>query len=477
MTNHSSNMLRVLARWDVLALAFGAMIGWGWIALTGEFIGNAGSVGAMLAFVIGGAAIGLIGLTYAELASAMPHVGGAQVYSYRALGHFASFVCTWSLVFGYVTVVAFEAVALPTVVQFLFPNYAVGHLWTIAGWDVKLSWVVVGVIGSIVMMVVNYLGVTTAAFIQKVVTSAIAIGGLLFVLGALPSGDATNLEPLFAGGFGGMAVVLIMVPFLFVGFDVIPQTAEEINLPFREIGRVLVLSVFLATLFYVLMIFGTALVLPVSELEAGALAVPAAAQRMFGGSIWGSHFIVLVGVAGILTSWNAFYIGGSRAIYALAQAGMLPKPLAKLHPKYRTPTNAILLIGVVSSLAPLLGRPALVWLVDAGGLGIVVAYFFVAMSFVLLRRREPDLPRPYKVPYGPAIGIAAVAMAIAFILLYAWPTSPSALSAVEWALCAGWTVLGLAMYAWSLQRYGKAFGDRAMRAQMDAAIRESQPSA
>src|SRR5690606_36404769 len=132
MANPSgSNLVRVLARWDVIALAFGAMIGWGWIALTGQFIINAGSGGAMLAFVIGGAAIGVIGLTYAELASAMPQVGGALVYSYRALGHLPSFVCTWALVFGYVSVVAFAAVALPTVTQLVFPNYAVGHLWTI----------------------------------------------------------------------------------------------------------------------------------------------------------------------------------------------------------------------------------------------------------------------------------------------------------------------------------------------------------
>lgn len=466
MTTASGNLVRVLARWDVLALAFGAMIGWGWIALTGQFIHNAGSGGAMLAFVIGGAAIGVIGLTYAELASAMPQVGGAQIYSYRALGHLSSFVCTWALVFGYVSVVAFEAVALPTVVQLVIPGYAVGHLWTIAGWDVKLTWVVVGVAGSIVMMIVNYFGVTTAAFIQKVVTAVIAIGGALFVLGALPLGEAANLDPLFDGGFGGIALVLIMVPFLFVGFDVIPQTAEEIDLPFREIGRVLILSVFLAMAFYILMILGTALMLPPDAYDANSLAVPMAAQKIAGGSILGSHVVVVIGIAGILTSWNAFYIGGSRAIYALAQAGMLPAMFAKLHPKYRTPTNAILLIGVVSSLAPLLGRPAMVWLVNAGGLGIVVAYLFVSLSFVVLRRREPDLPRPYKVPAGKVVGVIAVLLALFFIALYVWPGSPSALSLNEWLMCGGWMLLGLAMYGWALRRYGREYGDRVIREQL-----------
>jgi amino acid transporter len=476
MTNAygSNNLVRVLARWDVLALAFGAMIGWGWIALTGQFIVNAGSGGAMLAFAIGGAAIGLIGLTYAELASAMPQVGGAQVYSFRALGHLSSFVCTWALVFGYVSVVAFEAVALPTVAQLVFPNYAVGHLWTIAGWDVKLSWVALGVIGSIAMMIVNYFGVTTAALIQKGVTAVIAIGGVLFVLGAIPLGNPANLAPLFTNGAGGLALVLIMVPFLFVGFDVIPQTAEEINLPFREIGRVLMLSVFMAMAFYILMILGTALVLTPDAYDGVSLAVPVAAQKMAGGSIVGSHLVVVIGIAGILTSWNAFYIGGSRAIYALAQAGMLPAAFARLHPKYRTPVNAIVLIGVVSSLAPLLGRPAMVWLVNAGGLGIVIAYLFVAISFVVLRRREPELERPYKAPFGEVIGAAAVLMAIAFVSLYVWPGSPSALSVNEWAMCGGWMLLGFAMYGWSLQRYGREYSDRIMQRQLQSSARAAE---
>ncbi|KID12092.1 hypothetical protein P279_30420, partial [Rhodobacteraceae bacterium PD-2] len=110
-TSRPSELTRVLARTDVLALAFGAMIGWGWIVMTGNWIVSAGSVGAMSAFLLGGLVIVLVGLTYAELASAMPQVGGEHVYSYRAMGHFASFLCTWAIVLGYVSVVAFEAVA------------------------------------------------------------------------------------------------------------------------------------------------------------------------------------------------------------------------------------------------------------------------------------------------------------------------------------------------------------------------------
>lgn len=462
-----NELVRVLARKDVLALAFGAMIGWGWIVMTGSWIQSAGSLGAITAFLVGGFAIVLVGLTYAELASAMPQVGGEHVYSYRALGHFASFVCTWSIVLGYVSVVAFEAVALPTVVEHLFPGYTVGHLWTVAGWDVTASWVAVGVIGSLVMMWVNYLGIRTAALVQKVVTLLILVVGVMFISGALFEGNTETMQPLFNvenGIVGGIMTVLIMVPFMFVGFDAIPQAAEEIDLPFREIGRVLMFSVILAVFWYALIILGTALMLDPEGLSTSSLAVPDAMQAVFDAP-WAGNLMVLAGVAGIITSWNAFYVGGSRAIYALAHSGMLPAFLGKLHPRYRTPVNAILMMGILSSLAPFFGRPALVWLVDAGGLGIVIAYLFVALSFVVLRYREPQLTRPFRVPGGTLVGIVAVVLSLGMIVLYL-PGSPSALLPVEWVVFGGAMALGLAMYAWSRARYGLEKADRAVRREM-----------
>ncbi|WP_456268623.1 APC family permease [Kushneria sp. AK178] len=465
-TTKPRELVRVLARADVLALAFGAMVGWGWIVLTGGAILDAGSLGAILAFIIGGIAVLLVGLTYAELAAAMPRVGGEHVYSYRALGHFASFICTWSIVLGYVSVVSFEAVALPTVVEQLVPGYDVGHLWTVAGWDVKASWVAVGVIGSLIMMAINYVGITTAALIQKLVTGLILVVGVLFVTGALFTGEAASMTPLFnheaSGGLiGGIMAVLVMVPFLFVGFDVIPQAAEEIDLPFRDIGKVLVTSVLMAVVWYSLIILGTGLMLDHDGLQGSSLAVPDAMAAVMG-SVWGSKLMVLAGIAGIITSWNAFYIGGSRAIYALAHSGMLPAFLGRLHPKYKTPTNAIIMMGLLSTIAPFLGRPAMVWLVDAGGLGIVIAYLFVAISFLVLRKREPGLDRPFRVGNGRVVGALAVVLSLGMICLYL-PGSPSALTGVEWVVFGGWMGLGLAMYLFALNRYGRAFSDRVMQ--------------
>jgi basic amino acid/polyamine antiporter, APA family len=446
----SVEFLRVLGRSDVLALAFGAMIGWSWVVLSGTWIGAAGTLGAILAFLLGGTAMLLVGLTYAELASALPFAGGEHVYSHRALGSGASFICTWAIVLGYVSVVTFEAVALPTVLDSLIPGLDKIYLWQIAGWDVYLSWVLVGVAGSMVMTWINIRGVRMAALIQSVVVLAILLVGILFVSGALFTGDFANMRPLIRDSMSGITLVLVMVPFMFVGFDTIPQAAEEINLPFKEIGKVLMVSLAMAIAWYSLIVLGVGLVLPAPSMAGSAVATADANATIYGEL--GGTMLLIAGLAGIITSWNAFILGGSRAIYALAKANLLPRSLGKLHPRYHTPVNAIILIGLLSIIGPFFGRPALVWLVDAGGLGIVIAYGMVAWSFLVLRRKEPELARPYRVRHGKLVGRSALLISIGLGILYL-PGSPAALLwPQEWAIVLVWAILGVVLYTFSTQK-------------------------
>ena len=118
---------KVLSRFDVLFLAIGAMLGWGWVVLSGDWVTSAGSIGAVIAFVIGGLLVIFVGLTYAELASAMPETGGGLLYVKKAFGKKSAFIASWAMVLGYVSVVTFEAVALPTVVDYILPNYRGGR--------------------------------------------------------------------------------------------------------------------------------------------------------------------------------------------------------------------------------------------------------------------------------------------------------------------------------------------------------------
>lgn len=443
MTDSSLDLRRVLDLKDTLALSFGAMVGWSWVILSGVWIHNGGSLGAVLGFALAGLPIMLMGLLYAELASAMPVVGGEHEYALRALGRFGSFVCTWAIVFVYASVCAFEAVALPTVIEFWLPDYQAGYLWTIAGWDVHLSWVAVGVAGAALVTAINYIGVKASAVVQTTVSLLILAAGGMLVSGAAAAGSVENLQPLFNQGLAGIFSVAVMAPFMFVGFDVIPQAAQEIHLPARSIGRVLLGSIAMALAWYALIILAVALLLPASGLGGSLVTAEAA------GSAWGpvgANLLVLGGVGGIITSWNAFLVGGSRAVYAMAQHGMLPAWLGRLHPRYRTPCNAILAIGLLSMAAPLFGRVLLVWIVDAGSFAVVIAYILVAVSFLVLRKKQPDMDRPFRLRHGTAIGWLALLGSLGLLALYL-PGSPSALLwPTEWGLVGAWFLLGLACY-------------------------------
>ena len=432
---------RVLKARAVLTLSFGAMIGWSWVLMTGVWVANAGSVGTLVAFAAGGLAIGFIAFTYAELASAMPKAGGEHVYTLRALGPGRSFVCTWALLMAYVTVCVFESVALPTAVEYLVPAIRVGTLWTVVDAPVDIGFVVVGWVGAIAMTVVNYVGIRTAAVVQNIVTGMIVAAGIFLIAGATTSGGIETARPFVAEPAIGILTVLIMVPAMLVGFDVLPQSAEEVDLPPRRIGVLLVFSVGLAVLWYGAVSFAVASAIPNAELGDANMATADAAARLWQRP-WAGDLLLIGGIGGILTSWNAFIIGGSRLVFALAESGSLPTVFARLHPRYKTPYAAIILIGVLSCISPLFGRTILVWLINTGSLAVVVAYIFVPIAFLVLRRREPELPRPFEVRYPRLVGYAAIVLGVGLLCLYL-PGSPSGLAwPHEWVIVLIWAAVG-----------------------------------
>ncbi|TDC26030.1 APC family permease [Streptomyces sp. 8K308] len=447
---NNSGFLRVLGRGDVLALAFGAMIGFGWIVLTSGFIGDAGPVGAALAMTVGGVIVCLVGLTYAELVSAMPHAGGEHHYALRALGGRGAFVASWAMVLGYISVVAFEAVALPQTMLYLFPDMLAGHLWTINDYEVHASWVAVGVVAAIAITALNYIGIRPASVFQTIAVLFLLCAGGALLLGALTGGSTDNMRPLVTGGMDGFYAVLVAVPFLFVGFDVIPQSASEIKLPYRLVGKLLVLSVLCATVWYVMIMLTVGSGLSRTQLGLSDLASADAMAALWHSQTMGD-ILIIGGIAGILTSWNAFLIGGSRLLYAMARSGMLPAWFGVIHPRFRTPGNAVLFIGCLSVIAPFFGRPMLVWLVDAGGINIVIAYVVVALSFLVLRRREPAMDRPFRTPAGPAVGAAALLCGIGLGVLYLPGMQAALVWPEEWAIVGAWWLVG-AVFLWRLPR-------------------------
>lgn len=435
---------------DVLALAFGTMIGWGWIMLAGSWVGTGGTMGAILAFLLGGIMAIFVGLTYAELTPALPLAGGELVFSYRAMGYNASWFTGWMITLAYLGVAAWEGPALSNALGFLFgkamPTGPV--LYSVQGSDVNLSFLLIAVIGAVVMTALNLGGAKASAVFQTTATVAMAIGGIAFFVCGVGTGDIENLKPMFTDG-AGMVAVILAVPAMFVGFDVIPQAAEEMNIPLGKIGKVMIIAIVMAATWYIIMIIGCAMSTP-GDVLAGYVSdpdcVPVANCFAYalGNPIWGK-VMILAAMCGILTSWNGFIVGASRVIFSMARAHMLPKVFEKVNSK-GVPVTAIGLVGIVTILSPFLGKGALGWFVNAAAFGTVVAYFMVALSFCILRKREPELERPFKVNAAVLVGILAVGVALFMATLYLPIYSPAPLKGIEWGLVGGWLILGVILF-------------------------------
>lgn len=467
MTQKKSEFNKVLNAWDILVIAFGAMIGWGWVVSTGGWIEKGGVIGAALGFAIGGIMIFFVGLTYAELTAAMPQCGGEHVFSYRAMGATGSFICTWMIVLGYVSVACFEACAFPTIITYLWPGFLKGYMYTVAGFDIYASWLITAIVIAFLIMMINIIGAKTAAILQTVLTCIIGGAGILLIVASVINGTVDNLDgQIFAGTTTGVNIkaiigVAAMSPFYFIGFDVIPQAAEEINVPPKKIGNILILSVVLAVIFYAFVIIAVGFVMNPGDIiasqEATGLVTADAMAAAFNTKIM-AKVIIVGGMCGIVTSWNSFLLGGSRAMYSMAESYMIPKFFAKLHPKHKTPVNALILIGILTMLAPFAGRKMLVWISDAGNFGCCFAYCMVALSFMILRKKEPDMPRPYKVPCYKFFGTMAVIMSGFMVAMYCIPGSGGNLILQEWLMVLGWSALGVVFYVVCKVKYKESFG-------------------
>ena len=457
---------KILNIWDVLVVAFGAMIGWGWVVSSGSWIQSGGVLGTIIGFVIGGLLIFFVGLTYAELTPAMPKVGGEHLFSYKAFGPTGSFICTWALILSYIGVVCFEACSLPTILQYLFPNLLQGYMYTIAGFDVYATWVAIGAGFAILLVVLNIIGIKKAAIVQKILTACIAIAGILLFVASLFTGNGDNFgSQLFVGdnfgnAFNNIIKVAMITPFFFFGFDVIPQAAEEINIKPKKIGMVMLLSIILAVTFYSIVVFGVGYVFNSDEISnsmsTSGLVTADAMAKAFNNPIM-AKVLIIGGLCGIVTSWNSFLIGGSRAIYSMADSYMLPRSFAKVTPKNKSPYMAIILVGVLSVIAPFFGRTMLVWIVDAANFACCLAYCLVAISFLIIRKKHPDMERPFRIKHYKIVGVIAIILSAIVVLMYLIPGTGVTLTWQEWIMVGGWIILGLIFYFVSKFKYKEKF--------------------
>lgn len=443
--NERTSLGKTLKRKDIWAFAFGAIVGWGWIMLTGGWVSSAGTIGAVIALLIGAVMAGIVGIIYAEMTPMLPLSGGEMVWAYRGGGYKFSWFTGWAICFAYLAVAAWEGPAFANAVSYLIPIPNTIKLWTIAGYDVNLSWVTISMIGLAFTLFCHLKGMKLTAIFNTCAAVALVLGGLVFFGGSVTLGDIANTKPLFNNGIAGIEVVMMAAPAMFIGFDVIPQASEEMDIPLKQIGWMVIFAIALGAAWYIAMIVGVGFAVPDGALNDASIPLADAASMVFGSKIAG-YLLIVAGIGGILTSWNAMLVGATRILFGMARAKMLPTIFTKTN-KANAPVAAIVLCGIVGFIAPLLGKNALGWFVDASSLGAVVAYLCVVISFILIRRKEPELERPWKIKHWKLMAVLGVIACVVFISLY-MPFGSSALGIHEWIMVGLWVLLGviLAIY-------------------------------
>jgi len=430
------------------------MIGVGWITALGGWFEQAGPVGAIVAFAAGGTLMLMIGLCYAEVTPMLPVTGGEVAYAYKAYGTSKAFIIGWFLAFGYLSVSAFEAISVGLVLSFLLPQIDVFPLYEIAGSTVYATHLLLAFVFTGLITGINYFGVGIASRVQIVLTVLFLLCAVLFVVSGIASGEVGNLAPYFgdsalgSGGLAGMLAVFVTVPFWYVGFDTIPQAAEERreNSPLHRLGLYVVLAIICSTLFYIAIILGAGMAGPWRDIVGEELPTAAAFSAAFE-SQWLVRLVLIAGLIGLLTSWNGFFLAGSRVLFSLGRGRIIHESFGQAHAKYGTPTTAVLFSGLVTFLSALLGRGAIIAFVDVGSFCIALAFLGVALSLIQLRKKFPDLERPYRMPGGNALAYVAAAGSLFILFVMLVPGSPSRLVwPLEWLILGTLSITGIGFW-------------------------------
>lgn len=449
----NKNLQKTLKPSGVFAIALGSIIGFGCFVLPGNWLLDAGPIGATIAFAIAIVMILVIGNSYGYMVEKLPLAGGAVVYAYRGFGRKHAFLCGWLLSLGFLSVIALNAMALPVLVRFIAPNLLTkGYLYTIAGYDaflgeILLSLSVILIFGYLNIKGSDKVGGLQVLMVTLLLSSVVLLGiGNFFVDGA----GISNLKPFFASDktpIGSIISVLAIAPMAFVGFDTIPHAAEEFDFPTKLVHRLMHSSILVGGIMYIVVLLATAVVFPWGVLNESmpSWATGAAMQQNMGRI--GLSVLVLGVTMGICTGINGFYLATSRLLYGMSKAQILPKWFGKLHEKYNTPSNALIFCLVLASIAPWFGRNAIIWVVDMCALGTAISFFYTCFTAVKLNKESRAGSKSYR------IHMLATLFSIVFVAILIVPGSPSFMAIEPWIALAVWSIIGLIFYFTRAKEY------------------------
>lgn len=411
--NKEVKLEKKLTQINVWALALGCIIGWGAFVMPGNtFLGKAGPLGTAIAMAIAALIMSIIAFNYNYMIQKYPVAGGEFTYTQNAFGENHGFICSWFLGLSYLCIVPLNATALALIGRNLMNNvFQVGFHYEVADYDIYMGEIALALVALVFFAAMSIKGVGFTGAFQTILVFALVAGVGIFAIAALVSDKASfaNLSPAFYENeatttdakIGGVLAVVAVAPWAFVGFDTIPQSAEEFKFSPGKTKRIMVISIIFGAAVYVILNTVTAMVVPegygswveyIDDLHnlRGLMSLPTfyAAKTLLGTA--GVAFLGIAVLAAILSGICGFYMATSRLLYSMAKENVLPEWFGKLHKKNKTPANAILFVMVIAMIAPFFGRTALGWVVDMSSLGAAIGYGYTSAAAFKFAREEKN---------------------------------------------------------------------------------------
>ena len=431
----NEKLQKKLSPLNVWALALGCIIGWGAFIMPGEiFLLKAGPLGTTLAMLAAAGILIIISINYYYMIKRYPVAGGEFIYVNAIFGRKNAFICSWFLALCYLAIVPLNATALAlvfrTVLQDVFV-FQFGFHYQVAGYDVYMGEVFLALMALCVFAWLSIRGVSVTGKFQTLLVILLVGGIAVVAVAALlnPQASWSNFSPGFPPDTNNHVVAILSIlaisPWAFVGFDTIPQAAEEFNFSPAKSLLIMVVAILFGAFAYIALNMITISILP-PEFDNWVDYIKSAktASGFETLPIFYSTFLLLgdVGlfvlsaavISAILSGLLGFYMATSRLIFAMSRDKVLPELFSKLHHEYKTPRNAILFILAVSVIAPFAGRTALGWIVDMASLGAAVGYGYTSLVAYKYAKQNGDTAIQIT-------GLLGTAFAILFAVLLVVP--------------------------------------------------------
>jgi APA family basic amino acid/polyamine antiporter len=434
-----ATLARKLKVHDYFALAFGTMIGTGWLVLMDDWLGRGGPLGAILGFVLGGIILLPVGYVYGQWVQRLPDAAGEAAYTAQVFPPIVSYFTGWIMLLAYFIVCPWEAVALGKIAAYIFPSLDSLELYRVAGQPVFLFRLVLGVALTVFLTAVNYRGVRLSANFQKGMTSTVLFIFLCLVATSAVRGAPAHLQPVFHGPpLGAILLTLQIVPYFLTGFESVPKYAEEANpdLRSRSYMQAIALALGVGVCFYSLSIGAVAYICSWQGLLGRRFATAIAFEQGLRAH-WPVQVIMVMAMLGLFQCFNGNFAASTRMLFAFGRNGTIPSRLAGIHPRFQTPGNAILLIGAGTLGALFLGDAILVPVTEVGSSASAFGWLAACVSFLFVERRT-------RLRVVAALGALA---AFALVVMKFLPSFPGHFSVAEYSSLGAWLALGLFLHA------------------------------